>query len=79
MQFDYLMSRSFICSQKSSIGEAKTLWFTTDSLTRNVELLQTINSVEHGVSYWKLPAINTAVGIQKLAETESCIALSTET
>ena len=41
--------------------------------------MKSINSFDHGVSYWKLPEINTAFSIyKKLAETESHIALPAE-
>ena len=45
-------------------------------LNQYVELIKTF---EHGVSYSKLLEINTVFVIQKLAESESRIALSAET
>ena len=42
-------------------------------------MIKTINRLEHGVSYPKLPAIKTAFTIQKLAETEPRITLPAET
>ena len=48
-------------------------------LNQYVELIKTINRFEHGVSYSKFLEINTAFVIQKLAESESRIALSAET
>ena len=73
------MSRHFICCHKSSVDEANTPPFTTESLTRNLDLIKTINRFEHGVSYSKLSEVNTAFAIQKLAEAESSITLSAKT
>ena len=58
MQTDHMISRFLICCRKSSIDEPNTLPFTTELLTRNVKLIKTINRLEHGVSYTKLPAIH---------------------
>ena len=63
----------------SSVGEAKTLPFTTELLTRNVELIKTINRLEHEVSYSKLSVVNTAFARQKSAEAESRITLPAKT
>ena len=78
MQVDFILSRSFICCHKSSVGKANTLIFTTESLTRNIEILKNNNDFEHRVSYSKLLEISTAFAIQKTAEAESRIALPAE-
>ena len=41
--------------------------FAVKSLTRNVELIQTLNRLGHGVSYSKLEEIDTALRLQKLS------------
>ena len=78
MQVDFILSRSSICSHKSSVGKANTLLFTTELLTRNIEILKNNNDFEHRVSYSKLLEISTTFAIQKTAEAESRIALPSE-
>ena len=73
-----MISRSFIFCHKDSAGEANTL-LKTESLNRNVELIKTINRLEHGGSQSKIPAITTPFARQKSTEAESRIALPTET
>ena len=68
------------CAVKSFVVELNTPLFTTESLTRNIELIKTItiNCFDHGVSYSKLFEVNSAFAIQKLAEAESSTVLSVE-
>lgn len=73
-----MISRSFIFCHKDSAGEANTL-LKTESLNRNVELIKTINRLEHGGFQSKIPAITTAFTRQKAVAAESRIASPAET
>ena len=66
-------------NQQKFRWQGNTLPFITESQTRNVEMIKTINRLEHGVSYPKLPAIKITFTIQKLAETEPPITHPAET
>lgn len=50
MQADFIMSRSFIWCDKSFVGVTNALPITIESLTRNAELVKTLNHFESGVS-----------------------------
>ena len=79
MQIGLNRSRSFICCHENSVGEENTPPFTTEPLTRNVELIKTNNRFDHGVSYSKLSEVKPTFAIHKLAEVESTISLLAKT
>ena len=49
------------------------------TLTRNLKLIKAINHFEQGLSYSKLPEINTAFAKTKLTEAQTSIAIPAET
>jgi hypothetical protein len=62
----YAVSRGKIKPKKHIL-----LPFTVKSLTGNVEMIQTLNRLGHGVSYSQVEEIDTALCLQKMATCET--------